>query len=199
MFPLFESIKVYKGKVCNAKWHNERMERTFKNYFKIDKTINVLDYFDSKQITEELVKFRITYNEKEVHVEYNPYQAKNIQSLQVVHLPSDANYDFKFSDRNILNKAFAQKGEADGVLLIQNGLVTDTSYSNILFLKNGNWYTPKKPLLKGTQREKLLHMGRIQTAEIRLEDLNDYESFTLINAMNELGEREILEVKRILF
>lgn len=65
----------------------------------------------------------------------------------------------------------AQKGDCDEIIIIKNGLVTDTSFTNIAIYKHGMWLTPKHPLLLGTKRAALLEKGIIQEADITVDDL----------------------------
>jgi len=46
--------------------------------------------------------------------------------------------------------------QADEVVFIKNGMVTDCSIGNLLFFDGHEWITPYIPLLKGTQRAFLL-------------------------------------------
>ena len=57
------------------------------------------------------------------------------------------------------------------IIIIKNGLVIDTSFTNIAIHKDGKWLTPKHPLLLGTKRAALLEQGIIQEADITVDDL----------------------------
>ena len=67
----------------------------------------------------------------------------------------------------------------DDILIVKQGFITDTSYSNVLFYNGKEWLTPTHPLLKGTQRASLLDQEIIRVAEIRLEDLHHFKKVTL--------------------
>ena len=54
-----------------------------------------------------------------------------------------------------------------------------------------NWFTPDTPLLKGTQRARLIELGELTPKRIAVEDINSYEKISLINAMIDLGEVEV--------
>ncbi|MEP2669007.1 MAG: aminotransferase class IV [Cyclobacteriaceae bacterium] len=83
-------------------------------------------------------------------------------------------------------------------MIAKNGLVTDSSYANILFRQDNCWYTPSNPLLSGTKRAELLDKGLIKEKEIPLQDVTQYESIKLINAMRGLEQEEI-DVSNIVF
>ena len=74
---------------------------------------------------------------------------------------NDFSYDFKFADRTEFEK-MKKKARAQEIIIVKNGQITDTSFSNLLFLKNQTWYTPKNFLLNGVQRQNLLKQGIIK-------------------------------------
>ena len=82
---------------------------------------------------------------------------------------------------------FALRGEADEVVIIRNGLLTDTSYSNIALFDGRHWVTPRQPLLRGTMRQSLLDAGVLTEQDIKAEDWSSYRRVSLINAMMPLG------------
>lgn len=69
------------------------------------------------------------------------------------------------------------------MLIVKNGLVTDTSFCNVLFFNGKHWLTPEQPLLRGTRRAALLDQEQIRTAVIGVEDLHYFTKVRLINAM----------------
>ncbi|NHW58601.1 aminotransferase class IV, partial [Escherichia coli] len=77
-----------------------------------------------------------------------------------------------------------ENSNASEVIITQNGHITDTTFSNLIFLKNGEWFTPKSYLLNGVQRQNLLQKRRVKEAEITLDNLSKYSYFKIINAMN---------------
>ena len=77
----------------------------------------------------------------------------------------------------------ARKGSCDDILIVKNGLVTDTSFSNVAFLDGSRWLTPEHPLLEGTKRAKLLEAGILAEADIRPEEIYRFKKVRLINAM----------------
>ena len=99
--------------------------------------------------------------------------------MQADHL----DYRLKYADRTELDQLFLKRGEADDILIIQNGLVTDTSIANIAFFDGDKWITPKEPLLKGTTRARLLDEKKIFEQDIKIADLGKFTEFALMNAM----------------
>lgn len=74
---------------------------------------------------------------------------------------------------------------------MKNGLLTDTSFTNVAVFDGERWLTPKHPLLLGTKRASLLERQVIKEADISVETLMNAQKVSLINAMIDLGEIEI--------
>jgi len=135
-----------------------------------------------KQKERTIFKCRITYAKHIEKIEFLPYQIPTISSLKLV-INDEIDYSYKFSDRSQLNRLYEKRGDSDDILIVKHGLITDTSYANVLFYNGKEWLTPTHPLLKGTQRARLLDQEIIRVAEIRLEDLHHFKKARLINAM----------------
>ena len=75
----------------------------------------------------------------------------------------------------------------DDILIIKNNYVTDTYYGNVALFQDGNWYTPKHPLLNGTRRQNLLDKGRIFEKDIHVKTLENYSRIAIFNAMIPMG------------
>ncbi|GAB3170313.1 hypothetical protein GCM10027291_21870 [Telluribacter humicola] len=142
-------------------------------------------------------KCRLTYGEQVESIEWEPYTPRPIRSLQVVHDVS-IDYGHKYRDRQQLNALAEQRGTCDDVLIVQQGLVTDTSYCNVAFYDGEQWLTPSTPLLPGTQRAFLLDQGIIEEAPIRVEELDRYSEVKLFNAMLSWEEGPVLSTSQIM-
>ena len=101
-----------------------------------------------------------------------------------------------FADRSVLDRNFALRGNADDVVIVRSGMLTDTSIANISLYKEGKWFTPKYPLLKGTRRARLLAEGIIEEDIIMADSLHKYEKIRLFNAMISFGEVE-MDIKNV--
>jgi len=97
-------------------------------------------------------------------------------------------HDFKLEDRTGFNDAFAKRGDCDDVLLVKEGLLTDTSFSNIALFDGEKWVTPRLPLLYGTNRDELLNTGKLTEKDISVLELKKYKQIALFNAIIEFGE-----------
>jgi 4-amino-4-deoxychorismate lyase len=128
-------------------------------------------------------------------MEFAHYRPRKIQSLKLV--KGNPDYSLKYADRSSLSALEAKKDNCDGVIIVRKGELTDTSFSNIAFLKKNIWFTPVHPLLAGTARAALIESGRLQEIVITPADISGYEGYRLINAMLPFDEQPVLHVETI--
>lgn len=118
------------------------------------------------------------------------YVPRKIGSLQIVY-DDDVDYSFKKRDRSYLNLLKLQQGDADEILIVKQGIITDTSFTNVAFFDGHQWFTPSAPLLRGTMRASLLDRHAVIERDIRVADLSSYRAVSLINAMLPLRQSEL--------
>jgi len=176
---LLETIKIEEGKVHNLSYHQKRCDQSRQTLFGCHNTIDLSSYIKAPQVG--LYRCRILYAEELDSIEYIPYTPKEIRSLKIV--PSDIAYDHKYADREALNALLIANPNVDEVIIEKEGYLTDTTIANIAFYDGEQWVTPKKPLLQGTMREKLIDEGFLQTEDITKADLHKYTQVALMNAM----------------
>jgi len=194
---LIESIKVVNKKFQNIEFHNERMNKSRKDLF------NSSDILDLNKLVSiptnletHIYKCRVVYSTEIQKIEFEAYHRKTIQSLTVIEC-NTIDYRYKYQDRfaiDILKKNI----ETDDILIVKNGKITDTSFSNIIFFDGQKWLTPAEPLLKGTKREFLLRNGVIEEAEIKVQDLKHFKTTKLINAMIDFDDKQEVKHFRVL-
>lgn len=197
MSRLIESIKVYNKSLYNIEYHNARMNNSRAELF------NAKDQIDLSQIillpddlSNELYKCRIIYSEEIISVEFQRYKKKKVDYLQIVH-DDEITYSHKFENRTIFENHLT-KSKADEILIIKNGFVTDTSFSNVVFFDGTKYFTPSSPLLKGTKRAKLIADGIIQEEDIKLNDIQKFKFVYLINAFLDLSEENKIPIEKII-
>ena len=187
MSSLLESIKVENGVFHHLPYHEQRMHRAQQDLFGAVTIPQLADYLTVPSSARSgLYKCRIIYQQAIERVEFVPYQPKLIRTLRRAH-SDDVNYPHKYEDRHVLNELFAQRGDCDDILIIKRGLVTDTSYANILFYDGQRWVTPAQPLLRGTQRQYLLDQGMVAEETISVAALPRFYCCKLINAFRGLS------------
>ncbi|MEX2371645.1 MAG: aminotransferase class IV family protein [Bacteroidales bacterium] len=198
MFPLFEAIKIIDGVPQHPDWHQARMDDSFLRYFGrpgaplLARVLKV-----PVEFRKGIVKCRFLYDRTTTAMEFAEYVPKRVRTLQLV-TGDHLEYSMKFTDRYALEELLKQKGSCDDILIVRNGRITDTSYTNIVLFNGERWVTPIYPLLAGTGRNRLISEGRIAEADITVENLRYYKSFRLINAMLGFDEQEELPVDLIM-
>lgn len=184
-----ETIRIEKGRLRNIAYHDRRMNEVRREVWGVDRSVSLETYIDASPY-EERTRCRVTYGRDVESVEFFPYQIRPVHSLQLMR-GGQIEYRRKRADRSELNALFACRGEADDVLIVRGGLLTDTSIANIALGDGTDWYTPASPLLEGTQRACLLDAGMIRPLDIHADDLSRFQKIRLFNAMIDFGEIEI--------
>jgi 4-amino-4-deoxychorismate lyase len=197
MYPLFETIKILKGVPQHLLWHQSRLDFSFRRYFKNENVPDLKVLINvPAEFTSGIVKCRIPYSEDDHRLEFSLYKPRKISSLKIVN-GDHIKYSMKYTDRSDLEELTRHKDQCDDILIVRNNLISDTSFTNIVFWDGVNWVTPRIPLLKGTCRSRLLAERRIKESDIRIDDLRKFKSFKLINAMKDLDEIEEESVEKI--
>lgn len=179
----FETIRSQDGKVFNISFHQQRYESVLRK-FGVECSKDLAELI--KPPRDGVLRCRLTYEIYDgshiIDVTYHNYIKREIASVKLIQ-SDDISYEFKSTDRQTIDALYAQRGDYDDVLIVKNGLITDTSIANIAFFDSKRWVTPASPLLKGTTRERLLAQGKIFEDEIRIEDLEKFSNVALMNAM----------------
>ena len=188
MYQFLETIQLRDGKFKRLEFHQLRMRKALEEFYPTN------TFPDLKQILENdpfptkgLYKCRVIYDTEIRKIEYIPYTLPVIQSLKIVEtdLPS---LPYKIADRSGYQKLVERKGICDDVLIIKNGLLTDTSFCNIALYDGKLWFTPGIPLLYGVNRAQLLAEGKLIEKDINVEELLNFQYIALFNALIEFGD-----------
>lgn len=186
MCQFIETIRIQDGELMNLPYHQKRMERTL-SYLGSGWRCVLNDVLHDRPHEDGVFKARVVYEETGVkEVEYLPYKMRSIRTLKLVTC-DDIDYTFKSTDRSRLIELLQLKGDADEVIIVKHGMLTDTSYSNIALFDGVKWYTPRLPLLTGTMRQSLIDRGILLEKDITTDDFSHYYKVSLINAMMPLG------------
>ena len=193
---LLETIKIENGKLLNMGFHNWRFNQARRELFNLpeidlEQVISIPD--DLANIT---YRCRVLYDQTIQKVEFIPYQTRSIQSLRLVY-DDTINYAYKYANRTHLNELFKKRGNADEIIIVKKGLITDCTIGNLVFYDGEKWLTPEQPLLAGTQRQKLLSEGQIKQAKITEKDLSNYQKVGIINAFYLLDNMPSLPINKI--
>ena len=179
-----ETICIRNRQLQNFSAHNDRFNRTRLACWQVHEPARLEDFIHLPDwlLPTETYKCRIVYSTVIETIEFEPYRIRPVRSLALVDT-NGLKYGYKYADRQAINTLFARRGSADDILLVRDGLLTDTSYANIALFDGNRWHTPAHPLLEGTQRARLLAEGILHSADIRPADLPHFEHIKLMNAM----------------
>ena len=191
MSQFLETIQLLDGQFKRLELHQARMNKAMADYYPnypIISLENVLKQQNTPKVG--LFKCRVVYSSDIQLIEFVPYTPPIIRSLKIIEIdiPSLA---YKMADRADYQNAFSLRGKCDDVLLVKNGLLSDTSYCNIALSDGEKWFTPKTPLIQGVNRSELLSEGRLIANDIKLDELLNFRCISLFNALNEFGTIEI--------
>lgn len=197
---LFETIKIEKSRVINLRFHKWRIEFSLTDFgseikFDLDKMIEaeLAKFMSLNTLNLGILKAKLIYNAlgEFEFCEISPYTLRNFHSFKLINI--DFSYGKKLIDRSSIDRVFAKRQNCDEILMIKDGLLTDTSIANIAIFDGSKWLTPKYPLLKGTTRQRLLECGLLEEASISVDMLKFERKFAVMNAV--MGFREIDGVK----
>ena len=196
MSRFIESIKIEDQKAFLLDLHQKRVNQTFAHFGK-EGSIDLAKIFKNLEHDEDgLYKLRIVYDlDKKFTTQLIPYAIPEIENFQLVENNS-YDYSFKFEDRKEFERMKA-KAKTEEIIVVKNNHITDTSYTNILFLKGKEWFTPTTYLLNGVMRQHLLHEKKIKETEITLQNIKEFSHFQLINAMNDFDDMFVYPIDRI--
>jgi len=199
MYRLVETIKIEDGRILNLSKHNERLCRSIRDLFK-EKSSLCLENVIKVPLDAEsgIYKCRVEYDFAIRKIEFIPYIPRKIKSIKLIE-DNTIEYQYKYTDRRRIEDLFCQRGECDEIMIVKEGMVTDSSYSNFIFRNNnGIWVTPSTYLLAGTRRASLLLNGRIVEKKISIMDIGNYKEVRLINAMLDIDDSEAIPLSGIL-
>lgn len=173
---LLETIHILEGKALHLRYHQERVDASRKR----------LGYHSALPLKlcppkNGEYRCRLLYEKEIESIEYLPYQRKEIRSFALLH--SDILYDLKYENRDAISALLEKREGADEIIIVKNGLVTDTSIANLAFFNGEEWLTPASPLLRGTTRQRLLDEKKIKCANIECKELKNYQKIAVMNAM----------------
>lgn len=195
---LFETIKLKDGVFFNLHLHQKRMNDARKKLLGLSEDILLEEHLTPPvSVGKGIYKCRIDYAENIKKINFDKYNYRKIEFLKLVEC-NDISYQYKFCDRRKFEELKNDIG-VDEILIVKNGFISDTSFSNIIFFDGNKWLTPDTPLLKGVKRQELLEKGLISEQEIRPTDLINFSKARLINAMLDLGDSVEIDIANISF
>lgn len=196
MSPFIETILAEFGIPQNLFFHQARLNKTIAHFNGVP-GIDIEQALKGVTIgTAPKTKVRLSYNEEGIlEIAQEAYTKKEINSIRLVDI-GNREYDFKYADRKWIYTLLAEAG-TDEIIMVKNGLITDSSIANLAFFDGEHWFTPSSPLLKGTRRAALLEQQTIKPISIQAASLQDFISFKCVNAMMGWEDSPALDINLI--
>lgn len=192
MSRFIESVKLQDGRFSRLEYHQRRVDDTFRLFFPAVPVLDLDQLLAGMEFPAEgLFKCRIIYDEQPRELTFSPYIMRIIRTFKLVDVDLEPAV-YKAESRKEIDKVFGERGDCDDVLLVRRGLLTDASYSNIALFDGETWFTPRLPVIYGTQRASLIEQGFVVQKDIPAKDINQYQKIRFFNAMIEFGEQEVV-------
>ena len=173
----FETIKCDDFEVFNLNYHEKRVAKT------IGLNLNLQEYIYPP--SNELLRCKLIYDHSGVlSVEFFPYKKREIKSFKIIN-NDKIDYSKKYLDRFSLDKLFELRDNCDDIIIVKNGIVTDTSIANVAVLYDNQWIISKDSLLEGTTKSRLIERKELIEKNITIDMLKNASKIALLNAMIE--------------
>lgn len=189
-----ETICIERGHPLRLDYHRARLRATLAHEqsphseFDLSACLSLLPA-DLRYL--DRVRCRVVYDASSIaDVTFSPYTLRPISRLRCIEADHAA-YPRKSADRSVLNALFALRSTADDVIIVRNGLLTDTTIANLALFDGRAWHTPSLPLLDGTHRAALLAGGVLVESDIPANGLSRFSRLRLFNAMIRWGEIDL--------
>lgn len=197
---LLETIRIDPSGACLLDLHEARMRRSLTDLCGECPLLSRLERDGIRELLrpylepndQGVCKLRMVYTPERVEsISLKPYERRAFDRIKLVPLPRGRDYAYKLADRSWLD-ASAEHGVLP--IFVRGDRLADTHFSNILIREDGEWLTPREPLLKGVMREHLLKQGLIREADLRTSHIREGAIIGVINAMIPLEESPRMEV-----
>ena len=194
--PLFtEVICIKNGQLQHLNCHQKRVDRTTSHFWgsKINLANGIVVPPNARN---GIFRCRIEYDSIIRKVEFSSYSAKEITTCSIVH-DNTIDFSYKYVNRSRLNALLQQAG-TDDIIIIKNGMVTDSSFCNLVFANSqGKLFTPSTPLMRGTCITRLVQSGLVTEMPITEVMLRTFVSVRFVNAMRGL-EQIALSISKLI-
>ncbi len=183
--PVFiETMRLTHDGLAHIEYHQARVDRTARtfglSYLDLEQYIR---HKIPQQLPASICRCRLLYGDVEPEVMVAPYVPLQRKVVRLVE-NDDIEYSYKYADRDALNRLVTETRACD-IIIVKNGLLTDSAIANLVFNDSSGRYTPRIPLLMGTAITRFVDEGMVEAADIRPKDLRDFVSVTFVNALGQ--------------
>lgn len=166
-----ETIRYAGGQLHLLELHADRMRATCREVYGTEGPgLDASMFHIPPRLAGLTVKCRVIYGRNINDIQYEAYTPRLLSRLRMVS-DDTIDYHLKYLDRTPLAYPHIRLRADEGLVIVRNGLVTDSTYANLLLLSPDRAYTPSTPLLPGVMRRHLLDTGRVQAIPVTPSDL----------------------------
>ncbi len=171
----FETIKIQDYEVFNLSYHEKRISKT------IGLNISLSEYIYPP--SNKLLRCKVIYDKTGIlDIQYFPYEKKHIKTFKLI-FDDKIDYSKKYLDRSSLDELYEQRDNCDEIIIVKNGIVSDTSIANIAIFYKDTWLVSKDSLLEGTLKTRLIEEKKLYEKNITVQMLQKASKIALLNAM----------------
>lgn len=171
----FETIKCEDFEIFNLSYHEKRVAKT------IGLNLNLQEYIYPP--SHDFLRCKLIYDDSGVlDVQFFPYVKRKIRSFKII-FDDEIEYSKKYLNREKLDELLKKREDCDEIIIIKNGIVTDTTIANIAVFYENQWFISKESLLEGTTKQRLIEEQKLILKDISLQMLQNASKIALLNAM----------------
>lgn len=183
MSRFFETIRFQHGEFSLLDYHQERFDRTRFEKLGLKKSVNILSGVHEVPQDDDLYRFRLSYDQGSISSGFYKYELKAHQKVKIVPV-GNFDYSYKSEDRSFFDQHLLNS-QADDVLFIKDGFLTDCTYSNLALFDGERWFTPEHKLLSGVKRQFLIDQNFLKVKPINVEEIAKFSKIAFLNAMRD--------------
>ena len=181
-YPFFETIRIQDGRVQLLQLHQRRVNHVFKSFYPGYRPLILHEHIpDTSAFDHPVLRWRVAYNGDQYSQHISMYAERRIAQWKPVE--AQITYPFKFSDRSSFDGLKEGMAEEAEPLITTLGRVREATFANVILRFGEQWLTPMYPIFHGVMRTHLLSQGKIETADLFVEDFHACDEVRLINAM----------------
>ena len=118
MCQFIETIRIDSGEARNLTYHEQRLNDTRNHFWPGSHALQLADFLPP--VPESGIhKLRIVYGQDGIEdVTCTPYLLRPVRSLALIQA-DEIGYTYKSTDRQVLDRLFAQRGSCDDILIVR--------------------------------------------------------------------------------
>ncbi len=201
-FGVFETMRTYNGEIFKLDEHLERLEKSaeivelelqcliseIRKY--ILKTLELCD-FDPVRIKVVVTDGNVLVKCEKLEIDENIYNGVSVATVPLERRNPEAK-SLDYLESYTAHYEAEKSGSFDALLVNSKGMVTEGSFSNLFWVKDGGLFTTDRNILKGITRQTVLDISDCEFKEINVEELKKADEVFLTQTT-----REIIPVIRI--